>query len=247
MKKYLLSLLVLALVIIGIRPLIAARPHFNNSFTSPSIVVENRDLKGFSKIEASGAFQIRIIKSNTYGVKIEADDEIMKNILTEVSGDKLVVKLLYKDKSSYSNKTKVLNITIQTPVLNALSCSGAVEVSSDDIFDAEKFELKTSGASEVKLGINAKLLISKFSGASEVKLKGKVDTHALEMTGASELEALDLEASKYAIQSKGASDCKIFVKDELAVSGSGASSIKYKGSPSKVSKDTRGATDISQL
>lgn len=246
MKKYLLSLLVLTLVIIGIRPLIAARPHFNKSFTSPSVVVENRDLKGFSKIEVSGAFQIRIIKSNTYGVKVEADDELMRNIITEVSGDKLVVKLLYKDKSSYT-KTKVLNITVQTPSLTALTCSGAVEASSDDIFEADKFELKTSGASEVKLGINAKLLISKFSGASEVKLKGKVDTHALEMTGASELEALDLEASKYAIQSKGASDCKIFVKDELAVSGSGASSIKYKGSPSKVTKDTRGATDISQL
>ena len=138
------------------------RPEFNKTFHSPGISVENRNLSGFSKIEVSGAFQIKIIKSNTYGVKVEADDEIMKNILTEVNGDKLVVKLLYKDKSSY-NKTKVLNITVQTPSLTALTCSGAVEASSDDIFDAEKFELKTSGASEVKLGINAKLLISKFS------------------------------------------------------------------------------------
>ncbi len=247
MKKLLLSLLVLSLVIIGIRPLIAARPEFNKSFTSTGIVIENRDLSGFSKIEASGAFQIRIIKSTSYGVKVEADDEVIKNIITEVSGGKLIIKMQNKDKSDYNSHRKVLNITVQTPSLTALTCSGAVEVSSDDIFDAEKFELKTSGASEVKLGINAKLLISKFSGASEVKLKGKVDTHALEMTGASELEALDLEASKYAIQSKGASDCKIFVKEELAVSGSGASSIKYKGSPSKVTKTTRGATNISQL
>lgn len=247
MKKLVLSLLVLTLVIIGIRPLIAANPMLHHMYFSPGIVVENRDLSGFSKIETSGAFQIRIIKSDKYAVKVEADNDVIKNIITEVNGDKLIIKLQNKGKMEYNSKMKVLNVTIQTPTLNGLSCSGAVEVSSDDIFDAEKFELKTSGASEVKLGINAKLLISKFSGASEVKLKGKVDTHALEMTGASDLEALGLEASKYAIQSKGASDCKIFVTEELAVSGSGASTIKYKGSPSKVTKDTHGATEISRL
>ncbi len=247
MKKALLTTLLLAGIAIGVSPLIIASPFKRSIETVSDLVTENRDVKGFSKIEASGAFEIRIIKSNTYAVKVEADEKIIKNIITEVSGDKLVIRMASESKKDYSNGNRGQQITIQMPTLNALTCSGAVEVQSDDIFETEKFELKTSGASEVKLGINAKLLISKFTGASEVKLKGKVDTHALDMTGASELEAVELETSKYAIQSKGASDCKIYVTEELIVNGSGASSIKYKGSPKKISKDTKGATDVSAL
>lgn len=247
MKKVLLTALLLAVVAIGVSPLILANPFHRSISKSLNVVSENRDLKGFSKIETSGAFEIRIIKSDTYMVKVEADEKIIKSIVTEVSGDKLIIRMDKKDKMDYGNGNRVQQVTIQMPTLNALTCSGAVELRSDDIFDAEKFELKTSGATEVSMGINAKLLISKFSGASEIRLKGKVDTHALDMTGASELEAVDLEVSKYAIQSKGASDCKIFVTEELAVSGSGASSIKYKGSPTKISKDTKGATDVSKL
>ena len=247
MKKSILTIVVLALIAVIARPLIHANPTLMPIGNSINVLnTEDRKLSGFSKIEVSVAFEIRIIKSNTYAVKVEADDKDMGRTKTTVSGDKLVISY-EKEGKGYDAKSSKIVITIQTPSLNALTCSGAVEVKSSDVFDADKFELKTSGATEVELGINAKLLISKFSGATEVELKGKVDTHALEMTGASELEALSLEVSKYAIESKGAADCKIFVTDELAISGSGASSIKYKGSPSKVTKDTRGATDVSKL
>lgn len=247
MKKILLSVLMIAVIAIGTSPLILAKSNLIslNSLSAVSSI-EDRNLKGFSKIEVSGAFEIRLIKSSTFGVKVEADEKEMSRIITEVVGDKLVIRLEKNSKRDYDSKNKMM-ITVQMPTLNALSCAGAVELKSDDIFEADKFELKTSGATEVELGIKAKLLVSKFSGATEVKLKGKVDTHALQMTGASELKATELETSKYAIETKGASDCKIFVTEELAISGSGASSIKYKGSPSKVTKDTKGATEVSKL
>lgn len=246
MKKTFLTLAFIAFIAIISQPIIHAFPTSQLIASKNTINSDVRNLSGFSKIEVSGAFEIIIVKSNAYSVKIEADDKDISRTKTTVNGDKLIISYEKEGKGYDKNSSKIV-ITINTPELNGLTCSGAVEVESLDVFDAEKFELKTSGATEVSLAVNAKLLISKFSGATEVKLKGKVDTHALEMTGASELEAIGLQVSKYAIESKGAADCEIFVTDELAVSGSGASSIKYKGSPSKVTKDTRGATDISKL
>lgn len=245
MKKIVSITALFLLIIAGVQTFIVAKPTEFRKVNLSSVNEENRDLKGFSKLEVSGSFEIRIIKSSSYGVKVEASEKDMKRILTSVEGDKLIIKLEKTSKNQYNNDRML--ITIQTPILNAIACSGAVEIKSDDVFDAEKFDLKTSGATEVRIGINAKLLTSKFSGASEVRLKGKVNTHALQMTGASELEAVELEVENYAIDSKGAADCNIFVTQELAVSGSGASSIKYKGSPSKVSKDVKGATEVSKL
>ncbi len=68
----------------------------------------------------------------------------------------------------------------------------------------------------------------------------------MESTGASSLKATDLEVNKYAIDSRGASDCKINVKEELSVTSSGASEIRYLGEP-KVSKSIKGASNISKL
>lgn len=247
MKKTLLTILLLSGIALGLSPILFAKSFAISELKNRNSETEYREVKGFTKIETSGAFEIRIIKSDSYSVKVEADEKILKSIITEVVGDKLVIRLDKSGKNDCDSKMNARLITIQMPTLTALTCSGASEVHSNDVFEVEKFELKTSGASEVELGINAKLLISKFSGASDIDLKGKVDTHALEMTGASDLDAENLQTSKYAISSKGASDCRIYVTDELSISGSGASSIKYKGSPSKITKDTKGATEVSKL
>ncbi len=246
MRKSLLTLCILVAVAAISRPLLHAFPK-KYAISHENTVSEDRKLSGFKKIEVSGAFEIKLIKSNTYSVKVESEEKELSRTKTIVNGDKLIISY-DKDGKDYNYKKHVkITVIVETPELNALTCSGAVELASIGNFESEKFELKTSGATEEAMELTAKLLISKFSGATEVKLKGKVDTHALEMTGASELEASNLEVNKYAIESKGAADCKIFVKEELAVSGSGASSIKYKGSPLKISKDTRGAVDISVL
>lgn len=246
MKKSLLTLCILIAVAALSKPILHAFP--NKYVTSvDNLVSDDRKLSGFNRLEVSGAFEVKIVKSSTYSVKVEAEERDLARTKTVVNGDKLVISYDKEGKDYNKNKSSKIIITIETPALSALTCSGAVEVKSTGNFESDKFELKTSGATEVQLDLTSKLLISKFSGATEVKLRGKVDTHALEMTGASELEAIGLEVNKYAIESKGAADCKIFVKEELAVSGSGASSIKYKGSPTKISKDTRGAADISAL
>lgn len=169
MKRIVLTILLLAGIAVGVQPLLLAGPNkIKNHKVSPGST-EERKVSGFTKIEISGAFEVRLIKSNTYSLKVEADESDMGRIKTEVSGDKLIIKYEKEGKSYEKNSSKKF-ITIQTPTLTALTCSGAVEIKSSDIFETEKFDLKTSGATEVELGIKAKLLISKprrclYSGA----------------------------------------------------------------------------------
>lgn len=206
-----------------------------------NVVSSDRSLNGFNKVDVKGAFEVIIVKSNTYNVKIEADENLMDNIKTEVKDGKIFISNI---KSICGSNE--LKLTLYMPELNAINCSGASVVKSNDNFKSEKFEIKSSGASEIIVNIDTKLLISRYSGASSIKLIGKADTHALESTGASSLKATDLIVKKYAIDSRGASDCKINVTEELAVTSSGASEIKYLGEP-KISKSIKGASNISKL
>jgi hypothetical protein len=241
MKKILLlSLLVVSLTTLIINQLTASNKSVclkgNGNVTSI-----DRNISGFSKIDVKGAFEVIIVKSNEYNVKIEADENLLENIKTEVKDGKLYISNT-KSICGY----KEMKLMVYMPILNSISSSGASVIKSNDNFETEKFEIKSSGASEISAQINTKLLISKYSGASSIKLNGRADTHALETTGASSLKATELEVNKYAIDCSGASDCKIYVKDELSVTSSGASDIKYIGDP-KISKSIKGASNISKL
>jgi hypothetical protein len=241
MKKILLlGLLVISLTTLIINQLVAS-DKYDCIRGNGNVSTSERALTGFQKVDVKGSFEVIIIKSNNFNVKIESDENLIENIKTEVKEGKLLIS---NTKSICGSKD--LKITVYMPELNSISCSGASVVKSNDDFESEKFEIKSSGASEISAKINAKLLVSKFSGASSVKLRGKADTHAVESTGASSLKATELEVNNYAIDSRGASDCKINVIKELAVTSSGASDIKYIGDP-KVSKSVKGASNISKL
>jgi Putative auto-transporter adhesin, head GIN domain len=204
-----------------------------------NVKTENRDVRDFTKLKVGGAFDVKIIKSPTYSLKIEADENIIKIIETKVEDGTLYIK-------STENicNFKSLKIYVSMPELTGIIASGASEIESTDQFESEKMDITLSGASEVELNIKTKLLQTKVSGASEVELTGEVDTHALVMSGASELEAYKLVAKNYAIVCSGASECQINVTNELNVEASGASEIKYMGKPGKINKKLTGSSEV---
>lgn len=61
------------------------------------------------------------------------------------------------------------------------------------------------------------------------------------------INAFDFVVGEYTIRSSGASHCKINVLKTLNVHSSGASEIKYKGSPSTVNNDKSGASSIEKV
>lgn len=241
MKKILLlSLLVVSFTTLVITQLLAA----NKSGClkgNGNVVIVDREVGLFNKVVVKGAFEVIIIKSNERHIKIEADENLIKNISTDVKSGELIIS----NNQSICG-AKELKLTISTPDLNAINCSGASNVRVKDKFETEKFEIKSSGASEIHANIDTKLLISKYSGASNIILKGNADTHAIESTGASSLKATELEVNQCAVDSKGASDLKINVVKDLAVTSSGASEVKYMGDP-KISRSIKGASNISKL
>lgn len=243
MKKLHKNLATIAIILITSLSLFA----FKNSSKpcikgSGNVKTEDRKITGFNSIETSGGFEVIIKKSNDFNVQIEADENLHANIITEVVSGKLIIR----NEKSVCN-AKELKVTLSMPELTGINCSGASEVKTLDKFNSEKFDLKCSGASELELNIDTKLLTSKLSGASEVKIQGSADTYTLELSGASEVKALDFSAKKCAIVTKGASSCRIAVSEELSIKASGASDIKYKGNPKIISKDISGASDISPL
>ena len=77
-----------------------------------------------------------------------------------------------------------------------------------------------------------------FSGASNVKLKGSANEVNAEMSGATDFDAYDFVVQNLKIDISGTGNAKIHVTKKLIAAISGIGTIKYKGNPEVVQKDS---------
>jgi len=206
-----------------------------------NIKTENRNVSGFEGINVSGGFNVEVTQGNDEGVRLEAEENLLGNIKTEVRNGVLHI---YNDKSLSTNKGMKAYITVKE--LRSIEISGGVKVAGNSTFKTNKFDLEMSGGSNVKLALDTKQLTADMSGASKVDLTGQADEVNMDMSGASKVEAEDLVAKRVKIQASGASKVKVYAKDALNINASGASSVYYKGSPT-VNTDVSAAARVSKL
>lgn len=193
--------------------------------TSGSLFAQNketRNVSGFSAIEASSVFDITVNKAGTESLVIEADEAVMPHVRTEVKNG--VLKLYLDD---YKGKNiKTIKATIGVKELKKVTLSGASKLTSEDVFNTQKFEMLLSGACALNLNIKADKLKVDASGASNVTLTAEVQDARFGASGASNLK-VQLKASEVSFWMSGA--CKAEIKGtahEAEYRISGACNVK---------------------
>jgi len=209
---------------------------FNGVKGDGNVVKEERTVGSFSAIDVGGAFHVFLTQGNEEKLVVEADENLLDIITTEVRGNTLKIST-DKDIRNYD----VLNVYITFKELEDLDISGACKLSAENKLSFDNLELECSGASDVELKFSANNLDIDFSGASNIDLYGSADKVELEVSGASDLDAYDFEMNYLDINISGASHAKVFVNEELSADVSGAASLKYKGSPVITNHDVSGA------
>ncbi len=219
MKKFGLAVFVLAMLVGLMSAMNCSIGNLNGVQGSGTTKSEKREIAGFKEVDASGAITLEIVAQKGFSVEVEADDNLLQYIKTEVSGDTL--KVFTKDR--ISPKTKLL-VKISMPELTSLDVSGASGATISNV-KTDLLKLEASGASKIKIDGEATRLESDASGASGIDAEGL------------KVENADVEAS-------GASNTTVLAINELKADSSGASTIYYTGEPKSVSPKTSGASSV---
>lgn len=181
---------------------------------------EKRDLPVFTSIETTGAFEVDVACQKPASFEIEADDNLMPLIQTEVRNGVLHVSTT---KSYHSSGGIVLRITV--PDLASVKSTGAGKFRVSDVKN-DSFEVHSTGAAQVSVSGQSKSVTISSTGA------GKIDTH-------------NLRASKAEVDVTGAATADVYASDELDVTVSGAGRVVYTGNP-KVNKHISGAGQVTK-
>ncbi len=199
---------------------------------------ETRDVSSFDAIKIAGAFEVYLSQGSSEGLVVEADENLLDLIQSEVRGGTLVI-----DTKENIRDSKELNLYITFKDIEKMDISGAVELKSEEKLKFDELRIDGSGASEITLELEANKLECDFSGASEIELSGSAKYCSIDNSGASELDAYDFVVGEYDIEISGAGDAKIHCTDVLKARISGAASIRYQGDP-KVDSRVSGAGSI---
>ena len=137
----------------------------------------------FSKINARGGFEIEVVKGSGSSYEVLGSEEDINSVKISISNNTIFIS---PAKKNCYNVNPTIRLTMSE--LNGIDLSGACTVKSDDTFTGTNFDLQTSGASEIKIGISVKKLTANISGASEIDFFGDASDVEIECSGASELD-----------------------------------------------------------
>jgi hypothetical protein len=180
---------------------------------------EKRELKSFNSIDTSGAYEINITCQKPASFEIEADDNLLPLIKTEVRDGILFVG---NDQEFHSSKSPALRISM--PELNSVSSSGAAEIK---IADANSGDLKITS-----------------TGADSVDAAGKAKSVTISTTGAGNIDTSKLTAEKAKVEISGAATVGVYASEQLDVTVSGVGSVTYSGNPKVVNKNVSGIGSV---
>lgn len=203
---------------------------------------ETRELPSFSAMNIGGAFKVTLKKTGKHRVFIDADDNVINNIKTEVVGNTL--KVYTKGNNIRASR---MNLVIEFSDINSLDLSGASTVRCDDVITATDFELDVSGAGSTSLLLETNRLKAEMTGAGSLTLRGKAREQVIDITGAGSYNAEEFECDFTEVESSGAGTARVVANKELRAECSGAGSVRYKGNPEKVYADSNGAGSVKRM
>jgi hypothetical protein len=181
---------------------------------------EKRDLPAFTAIDTSGAFEVEVNCQKPASFEIEADDNILPVIQTEVRSGVLHVSTT----KGYSSRGGIV-LRIMVPDLESVKSTGAGKFRVSDIKN-DSFEIQSTGAAQVVASGQTKQVKIGSTGA------GKIDAH-------------NLRAETADVNVTGAAGVDVYATDQLDVTVSGAGRVTYSGNP-KVNKHVSGAGQVTK-
>ena len=192
---------------------------------------ETRDLKGFTSVSFGIAGDLYITIGSEYKVVLEGKKDLLDDILTEVSSDRLVIK---KDRSNWSGFNERITIYITMPEIKGLGVSGSGKAEIRDAVKTETLNLSVSGSGNIYVSeITAENLDCHISGSGNINItgKGQVAKGEISVSGSGNYKGDELQIGTLGASISGSGNCTCNVTQSLRASVSGSGNVNYAGDP----------------
>jgi hypothetical protein len=207
---------------------------------SGRIVSEKRNLSGFTGIETTSFVKVEVALGDSFNVEVEADDNILDRLNTEVDDGVLVIEM---DKGGYSNVHATVYVT--APEINKMivSGSGGIETKGK-VFSRKRVELAVRGSGSMNADIRAPTVNIENAGSGSITVKGETKTVKIKGSGSGLVNCAALLAEYATVKTTGSGGARVFASLQLEADLNGSGDIVYLGNPPNMKIEDDGSGEI---
>jgi hypothetical protein len=221
--KYIYFLLIISL----------ASSCYQSKTGSGKIITETRTTAEFNAIKVSSSIDVDVQQGNESSIVVEADDNIIRFVETEVIAGKLTIKL--KDLNNLRNAT--IKVHVITKSLNEIAASSSSSVKSNgQITSTNKIEIVASSSASIDLQLDAPSVNIVASSSSEIDLAGRTRDLVAKASSSADINAQGLQAETANVSASSSSTVKVFASIKLDASASSSADVVYTGGAKDVKK-----------
>ncbi len=208
---------------------------------SGDVKTEQRSVSAFNKIKASGMFSIYLTQGNNESLEVEADDNLLTFIETEVRNNTLYI--------SFNNrmdlkKWEKMNIYLEAKAIEEIQLSGMCNLEGQGTLESENLVLSHSGMGTSSLEVIGKTLEIRNSGMGEVELRGSIGELDIHNAGMGKVNTEELSAQYVKVNNCGMGNAQVYASEELSISNSGMGKVKYSGNGSVTHLSSSGMASV---
>ena len=192
---------------------------------------ENRKVADFNELSFALPGNLFLTQGSKNEVIIEADEDLLEKIETEVRGNTLSIG--FEKWYNYRGFGEI-NVYVTVKDISKLILSGSGDVIAQNQIKSEQLGFVLSGSGKIMIDdLVTNEVTAVITGSGDIKIKGKTKAKELSatITGSGDFEAYDIAFDEADLTITGSGSIRATVIDELDANITGSGRIYYKGKP----------------
>jgi hypothetical protein len=193
---------------------------------SGNVISEKRNVGSFSGISVSNAIDVEVKIGTTASVEVEADDNIIEHIVTNVSGGVLKIGI----ENLHSIRNTHIKVYITNPVLKSVNANSSAEVKVLDVIkDDGKLSFHASSSADIEAEVDAPEVEAEASSSGSVSLSGQTKNYKAEVSSSGDIKSAGLLSENTDVSANSSGSAEVHASITLNADASSSGSIDYHG------------------
>ena len=171
--------------------------------------IQERDLKGFERIEQLGSLDVKYAQADSFSVRVEAPVKVLDDVETYVTGNKLVVRMKGEGKLLNLGVSDADGVTVfvTSPDFLGIELKGSGDFEANGLVDTDNLDITLSGSGDIRFDdiicdrVNVSLVGSgdvdaNVIGSGDITLSGNVKDYKYNVRGSGDMNISGLTVGK---------------------------------------------------
>ena len=245
MKKsvFLVPVLILSILVLSACQML---PWFGVMRGSGNMTAESRQVSDFDEIRLDGAGRMVITQGATPSLEIEAEDNLINHLTSEVKEDTLVLGYQEQIWRRTIVPTRTIHYTLVVTDLSTLVLNGAGDIEIQSL-ETDTLYIEINGAGSILISdISAENLNITLSGTGSIHTSGMVSEQVINIDGAGNYQGAELQTETTTVKINGLGNSTVWASESLDVTIAGGGNVSYYGSP-QVTQEISGLGQVRNL